>query len=220
MEKRPYLTDISSTRSTPEADFHSLDNSSTSNEVVEDDFIFPCYERISQAEDNDNDSDGYAFPTESESDSDSQRLDSPQQGYEGEDKLLEVIGKLLVSRCCNSSCVRDLTANEVLRCRKKFESLNTLNQRQWISDKLLENSALNNGEMSTTYLIAGKNVCATAFCKVHGFSYSRLKRLKKSVKEDEVRVSEHGNSGRKRTTSKVEEVKTWMERYFHLIGDK
>ena len=30
----------------------------------------------------------------------------------------------------------------------------------------------------------------------------------------------HGNMGRKRTTCKVEEAKVWMNRYFHLIGDK
>ena len=64
--------------------------------------------------------------------------------------------------------------------------------------------------MSTIYLIAGKKVCDTAFCKVHGFSNSQLKRLKKSVREGEVRVSVYGNSGIKQTTSKVEEVKIWM----------
>lgn len=33
-------------------------------------------------------------------------------------------------------------------------------------------------------------------------------------------TTEHGNLGRKRSTSKVQEAKTWMQRYFTLIGDK
>lgn len=30
----------------------------------------------------------------------------------------------------------------------------------------------------------------------------------------------HGNLGKKRSSIRVEEAKTWMDRYFNLIGDK
>jgi len=33
-------------------------------------------------------------------------------------------------------------------------------------------------------------------------------------------ISEHGNKGKKKESIKTSEAKTWMERYFNLIGDK
>ena len=96
-----------------------------------------------------------------------------------------------------------------------------VHQRQWITDKLIENSSSGaNGELITTYFVAGKSVCKTAFCDIHGFSLSRLQRIRKAVTLGQVKVNEHGNQGRKRCTWKVQEAKTWMERHFHLIGDK
>ena len=65
--------------------------------------------------------------------------------------------------------------------------------------------------------MAGKFVCKKAFADVHGFSLSRLQR---AVSKGKLIVSRHGNRGKKRLTSTVEEAKIWMERYFHLIGDK
>ena len=214
--KRPCLVPT-----TPEAD---LVYSSTSDGVSEDDFIFPCDELVSQAGNDDKDSDVYVFLTESESDPDSLHLDRPYQGIDttvhdqGEDKLLGDIG-LLGSRCCKSFCVRDLTANEILM---KFNSLTISNQRQWIWDKIIANSALCNGEMSTTYFVAGKNVCDIAFCKVHGFSISQLKRLKKSVRvvNELLQKWKKQRSGWNATSTSLETNNQTRTKYIYQAGKK
>ena len=93
-------------------------------------------------------------------------------------------------------------------------------QRQWITDKIHENSHVTtNGDLQTKYVVAGKEVCKVAFCESYGCTPQRLSRIKKEASLGQVNV-QHGNLGRKRSTPRVEEAKVWMKRYFDLIGDK
>lgn len=136
------------------------------------------------------------------------------------DSIAGKVVQVLSETCCPAQCMWNLTIKEAFTSRMKFRSLSNNQQRQWIADKLVENSTISQGEIDTTYLVAGKVVCKTAFTKIHGFSMSRLQRAKKSVSQGQLLISQHGNTGRRKSTSAVEEATVWMERYFHLIGDK
>jgi hypothetical protein len=130
---------------------------------------------------------------------------------------LEKIAGVLISKCCDNLCTRDLTVNDILIVRSKFSNLNITEQRQWLADKIIENSS--SIDWKTKYIVAGKEVCRESFCLVHNFSPKRLFRIRKEVTQGCFNY-EHGNKGKKKETTRVNEVKTWMNRYFKLIGDK
>ena len=173
----------------------------------------------------------YIFPSEDEKQADDDHevvintVHAPtstlaMKPHDLEEKLLKEIAQVLVSKCCSKLCARDLTANSLLFPRRKFNSMGGVAQRQWITDKIHENSHISaDGELLTKYIVAGKEVCKMAFCNAYGFSVKRLSKIKKIASLGQVNI-QHGNLGRKRSTSKVEEAKVWMNRYFHLIGDK
>ena len=69
------------------------------------------------------------------------------------------------------------------------------------------------------FSISGLNVCPTAWCKINQISRKKLARTTQDVAKGLISV-QHGNKGTKRNNVKSETAKTWMERYFHLVGDK
>lgn len=75
------------------------------------------------------------------------------------------------------------------------------------------------GRIETNYFVAGHPVCQLAWCQVHGVSQRRVCRVLKLVALGQKAV-EHGNKGKQKVNTKTENAKIWMERYFHLIGDK
>ncbi len=192
----------------------------------------PCIETLESSYSYDTSDDDVAFcssDTDTESDDDmvfiSDKEDNeiiPTAGSINEEQIeLKEIGMLLTSNCCMDLCARQLCVNDVLLSRKKFVLMGTVVQRQWLTDKLIDNSHTSStGELNTTYLIAGKNVCKNTFCEVNGISKSRLQRIRKAVSSGHFNANEHGNQGKRRPTSRVQEARVWMERHFHLIGDK
>jgi len=132
----------------------------------------------------------------------------------------DLVARILVSRCCDKDCLLHLTAHDVLATRKKFSSLGANAQRQWLMDRFHENShEIATGKLVTKYIVAGREVCQLAWCNVHSISQRRVSRVLKSVSHGQV-VAQHGNKGKKRVNTKSQCAKTWMERYFHLVGDK
>lgn len=134
-----------------------------------------------------------------------------------EETEVEGIASILTSSCCDRVCVRDITVNDILSCRRKYSEMSTVEQRQWLTNKILENS--NPIDWATKYIVAGKEVCKETFCQVYLLSPKRLYRVRKAVSQGQVNAH-HGNKGRKKVSTRVNEAKTWMERYFNLIGDK
>ena len=97
------------------------------------------------------------------------------------DELLQEIAQVLVSSCCKAQCVRQLSVNKVF-----IECMGMVHQWQWITDKLIENSSSGaNGELITTYLVAGKSVCKTHFfqCQTNYILYFRVLPIRKSCLE-------------------------------------
>ena len=138
---------------------------------------------------------------------------------ERDDELHEV-GTILVSRCCIRSCLFHLTAHDVIKARKKFSSLGVNAKRQWLMDRIHENShETEQGILDTKYTVAGREICQLAWCKVHAVSSTRVRRMLKSVSFGQI-IAEHGNKGNRRVNTKSENAKAWMQRYFHLVGDK
>ena len=131
----------------------------------------------------------------------------------------ETVGTILVSKCCNKDCLLFLTANDVLTARKRVCALSASTLRQWLVDKVLEGSHSVNGKLETHFNVAGIEVCRAAFCQVYSLNVRKVSRATKSVIANNL-IVEHGNAGRKRPTTKCDSAKTWMERYFNLIGDK
>lgn len=134
---------------------------------------------------------------------------------------LKTIGEVLVSNCCERLCVRYLTCNDVMTAQKNFSSLkNVVRQREWITDKVVDSSTATNSTIVVNYTIAGKNVCRQAFSRCQGFSQKRLFRIEKSVSKGQLQADEHGNRGKKWSSSRVQTATTWMSNYFNRIGDK
>lgn len=209
-----------------------VDPGSSSEDELPEDIIF-----LSDSSNDDSDvasqssSDGFIFPSDSDEQTcddllcpvDDERITPPEASTphrRDTEQFLAPIANVLTSKCCGKLCVRDLTVNNILFCRKKFNSMCATPQRQWITDKIHENSQVSpGGKLITKYVIAGKEVCQAAFCESHSISMSRLSKLRKNASLGQVNV-EHGNLGKKRSSPRVEEAKVWMERYFNLIGDK
>jgi hypothetical protein len=59
-----------------------------------------------------------------------------------------------------------------------------------------------------------------SFCEVHNISPRRIQRIRAEMSQGQLNCLEHGNMGKKKTTTRSNEAKTWMDRYFNLIGDK
>lgn len=177
---------------------------------------------------------GPLYPSDSESEQDS-RVVLPVSSPSGDDgseseslsddeqtsKELTIIGHILVSSCgCELACLRHLTAHDVLTSRSKFRNLSRNAQRQWLVDKIADNSRKTELQSpETKYIVAGREVCQSAWCKVHGVTSRRLARIKRSVSLGHIKI-EHGNKGVKRPSLRTEDATAWMRRYFHLIGDK
>ena len=72
--------------------------------------------------------------------------------------------------------------------------------------------------IATRYFVAGKDFCATAWCKVFSKSYRTLQKMEQKITFAE--KVEHGNLDKKRRSTKTEAAIACMDRYFNLIGDK
>ena len=116
-------------------------------------------------------------------------------------------------------CLLHLTGHKILIIRRKVCSLHGVERRQWITDKITENSSYVNGKLETKFNAGISDVCKAAFCLIYGFPPKTIFRTIKSVAKGQY-IVEHGNKGRKRITTKHEAAKIWMEKYFNLIGDK
>ena len=53
---------------------------------------------------------------------------------------LKGIGNILTGRCCDKLGVRKITVNDILLPQSEFSTLSTMEQRQWLADKIVENS--------------------------------------------------------------------------------
>ena len=132
----------------------------------------------------------------------------------------ESVATILITRCCKRNCLLHLTAYNVMTARRRFFSFGTNAQRQWVIDRLHENSyGIEKGSITTKYFIAGDEVCQVAWCAVYSISKKRITRMLKSASLGYI-TAEHGNKGKKRSKMKTQNVTAWMERYFHLVGDK
>ena len=79
---------------------------------------------------------------------------------------LAVISALLISACCLNNCMLTLCANDVLKTRAHFNSMSILERRKWMMDRLMNDSEIVGGKIKTKFIIAGKEVCKAAWCKV------------------------------------------------------
>ena len=137
-----------------------------------------------------------------------------------QDGDLAEVSHILVGKCCSGECLLKLCARDVIPIRRKMRSFGLNEKRQWMTDKVLENSqAIEPGKINTRFFVAGREVCKSAWCTVHGVSSRQLSRVTNRVSLGQV-TTEHGNKGKRRYNAKSSGAKAWMDRYFHLIGDK
>lgn len=155
---------------------------------------------------------------EDELDSDTEAL--PYAATCGSDSEREQVGSLLVSKCCHRQCLLHLTALDLLTARERYFSLKGNEQRQWLMDRLHENShKKEQGKLLVKFSISGREICQMSWCRIYRISYRRLSRILKSVSSGSM-VAEHGNKGRRKTNTKSDSAKAWMTKYFNLVGDK
>lgn len=203
--------------------------------------IFPSKNELSMSdreseyssEANDSASDGFIYPSDQEvhrDGSDSNDVDittgpgTPQCAFAESRSTQDIqselvdVGATLVSGCCQQQCLLSLTPKAVLSVRK-LNSMTSNAQRQWVADKVFEGHRIQGGKAEVQFNVSGVNVCHTAWCKLHQISRKKLTRVTRDVARGLV-IVQHGNKGTKRNSVKIDTAKTWMERYFHLVGDK
>jgi hypothetical protein len=150
--------------------------------------------RIGSGSDDESSSDSMLFLSSASSRSDF--FPSDEDGLSSQDRQLKEVSDLFIGRCCNELCLRNVTVNDILSARNTFSEINPVQQRQWLADRLIENSVIGgkNGKPS------GKEVCEASFCQVYKFSPKSLSRLRKEIPLND--SLEHGNKGGKKTTKK------------------
>ena len=174
-------------------------------------------------------SDGIFFPSDISADSDDgsnaatrSSASAVSAAAAADDIQVELVdvGNTLVSGCCQQQCLLSLTPNAVISSRRKLSTLSSNERRQWITDKVFESSKpLGQDKLETQFVLSGNVICNTAWRKIYKVSEKQLSRISRNVARGLLNVH-HGNKGRKRNNTKSEVAKTWMERYFHLVGDK
>jgi len=135
---------------------------------------------------------------------------------------LKRIGTVLISSCCDKFCLRHLTALDVINSRREIsQQKSQTDHKRWLHDKLLDSSSetVNNGPTITKYFVAGKEICAMAWCKVYSLSFRTLQRMLQKTSSDHM-TTEHGNLRKKQLNARTEAAMAWMKRYFYLVGDK
>lgn len=94
---------------------------------------------------------------------------------------LDEISRVLISSCCDKPCLFYLCAHDIITARQKFTSLGANTQRQWLTDKVIENIHIAaGGKLVMTYFIAGREVCQSAWCNVLSLSPKRVSRVLKA----------------------------------------
>lgn len=202
----------------------------------ENELMMSDHESKDSSEANNSDSDGFIYPSDQEvhDGSDSYDVDitagrgtppisqctlaESRSTQDIQSELVDV-GATLVSGCCQQQCLLSLTPNAVLSGRRKLNSMTANAQRQWVADKVYEGHRTQRGKAEVQFNVSGVNVCHTAWCKLHQISGRKLTRVTRDVTRGLV-IVQHGNKGTKRNSVKTDTAKTWMERYFHLVGDK
>ena len=137
---------------------------------------------------------------------------------DSEEHELQKIGALLVGSCCDKLCLRHLTATNIISAKSDYVSLTRNNQRLHLFNKVKDGSCESGGKVTTKFLLAGKEICASAWSQIYNISSCTLYRMQKRVASGEEYT--HGNFGKRRVNTKAESVSAWMNAYFNLIGDK
>ena len=137
-----------------------------------------------------------------------------------EDHLeLQRIGHLLIGKCCSKSCLRHLTATDIISAKVDRLSQTRSAQRAYLFSKLKEHTSESGSRtIITRYFISGKEKCESAWAQIYGLSLRTLSRMLKQLADQE--DGSHGNLGKRRVNTKAESVSSWMNAYFNLIGDK
>ena len=151
--------------------------------------FFPSYNESLKSDQHTHDSDS---SQEQDSGANVSRTTTEAMIVSAREKDLNIIAPFLITPCCTQQCLQNLTANEVLKLYVSFKSLNPVQQRQWLIDKLNENTSFSGEKSETTYTVSGKAVCITAWCKVLQVSPKRVFSALKVVKEGQMSLLEHG----------------------------
>jgi len=141
------------------------------------------------------------------------------QSSSDEDDERKAIGQLLIQRCrCGKDCLFNLSGRIVSSARQAVLLLTQNEKREWLRERIAENSQLNNGKLQSRFYVGGVEVCQEAFSKVFTIAPKTIKRVMKLVATGA--SAEHGNKGMRRTCRKTDSAIAWMRHYFNLIGDK
>lgn len=122
-------------------------------------------------------------------------------------------------RCCADNCLSKV--KECGKARAIFKRKKYYEQQQFLIDSALifdSGSDDSSSAKKKSRIIEGKNVCEAGFCKILGISNKRLRRSKSLYYSGVSRASRKVYS--RSVMTKSSEAKTWMNNYFHLIGDK
>lgn len=99
---------------------------------------------------------------------------------------LHKIAPILIASCCLKECLLNLTALDVLKLRSQFQQLNQTQQRQWLTDRMHENSHYCGDSLNTKFFISGIEVCKQAWGKVLDVSEKRINAICQSVSKGQV----------------------------------
>lgn len=159
---------------------------SASSFAVEEDVAADTTSSLKKSEVSSGDESGVIY-LPSETDSSISSVQSPPDPTTPREHELLKIAPVLISSCCTRECLLNLTALDVLKIREKFKSIDTIQQKQWITDRLNENShAIKDSVLETKFIIAGQEVCKVAWCKVLQVSTKHVSKILKSISQGQV----------------------------------
>ena len=93
---------------------------------------------------------------------------------------LQRIGHLLIGKCCSKSCLRHLTATDIISAKVDRLSQTRSAQRACLFSKLKERTSESGSRtIITRYFISGKETCESAWAQIYGLSLRTLSRMLK-----------------------------------------
>ena len=85
---------------------------------------------------------------------------------------LQRIGHLLIGECCSKSCLRHLTATDIISAKVDRFSQTRSAQRAYLFSKLKEHTSESGSRtVITRYFISGKETCESAWAQIHSYSF-------------------------------------------------
>ena len=159
--------------------------------------------------------------TSSDSDSESLTFETPPS------QLTKEVSEITTSQCCKKRCLAGLSILELEKAREVFKKKKWIEQQQFLLNSAFICHPVTSDTTTCSYnattdvstmMIEGKRVCRQAFTKALGISRKRYRRMVNLHQKGVTKATK--KTPTRSQYSRTTEARTWMDTYFHLVGDQ